>query len=165
MEREKGFYTLRGYERMRQAEKSVTPSMEDYLEMAYRLSRGKRYTRISDLAGALNVQPPSASRMAQKLAEASYITYEKYGVIELTEKGRRLGSYLLKRHETIAEFLQMIGVTEGLLEETEKIEHSLSKKTVEQIMKLVSFMRENQEWRRMFELSKAPVEVTQPSSQ
>lgn len=153
-DKKKGFYTVRGYERLMQMDKSVTPSMEDYLEMAYRLSREKGYTRIGDLAGALNVQPPSASKMVQKLAEASYISYEKYGAIELTEKGREMGDYLLKRHETIAEFLQIIGVTEGLLEETEKIEHNLSRKTVEQIMTLVRFMRDNQEWKEMFELYK-----------
>jgi len=31
-DKKKGFYTVRGYERLMQMDKSVTPSMEDYLE-------------------------------------------------------------------------------------------------------------------------------------
>ncbi len=146
-DQEKGFYTVRGYARLRQDDKSsVTPSMEDYLEMAYRLSRDRGYTRIGDLASALHVQPPSASKMVQKLSEVSFLNYEKYGAIELTGQGRELGEYLVKRHEAIERFLKIIGITRDILEETEKIEHSLSQETVEQIMLLVQFMEENQQW-------------------
>ncbi|NLM89411.1 MAG: Fur family transcriptional regulator, partial [Syntrophomonadaceae bacterium] len=69
--------------------------MEDYLEMVYRLSRDKGYTRISDLASALNVQPPSATNMVQKLSETPYLKYERYGLLKLTESGEEVGKYLL----------------------------------------------------------------------
>ena len=39
--------------------------MEDYLEMIYRLSKENGYTRINELSNALNVQPPSATRMVK----------------------------------------------------------------------------------------------------
>lgn len=136
------FYTVRGYE-IRQAHNSLSSSMEDYLEMAYRLSKDKGYSRINDLARALNVQPPSASRMVQKLADLNFMDYKKYGVIELTEQGKQIGEYLLKRHATIEEFFRIIGVTDGILEETEKIEHHLSRQTVEQIAILVQFLKES----------------------
>jgi Mn-dependent DtxR family transcriptional regulator len=136
------FYTVRGYE-LRQAHKSLSSGMEDYLEMAYRLSRDKGYARINDLARALNVQPPSASRMVQKLADINFLNYKKYGVIELTEQGKIIGEYLLKRHATIEEFLKIIGVSGGILEETEKIEHNLSHQAVAQISILVQFLKEN----------------------
>ncbi|MGI5921771.1 MAG: transcriptional regulator MntR [Syntrophomonadaceae bacterium] len=136
------FYTVRGYE-LRQAHNQISSSMEDYLEMAYRLSQEKGYTRVNDLARALNVQPPSASRMVQKLADAKLMNYEKYGVIELTDNGKEIGKYLLKRHATIEEFLKIIGVTDGILEETEKIEHHLSPQTIDQIYILVQFLKVN----------------------
>lgn len=149
-DKEKDFYTVRGYERLRQEDKPVTPSMEDYLEMIYRLSGERGFTRIGDLAGALHVQPPSASKMVQKLSEVSFLNYEKYGVIELTGQGRELGAYLVKRHETIERFLRFIGTTQHILEETEKIEHNLSIETVKQIMLLVQFMEGNQQWMDAF---------------
>jgi Mn-dependent DtxR family transcriptional regulator len=149
-DKEKDFYTVRGYERLHHAAKTVTPTMEDYLEMAYRLSKDRGFTRMGDLAGALHVQPPSASKMVQKLADVSFLNYEKYGVIELTGQGRELGEYLVKRHETIERFLRFIGADQNVLEETEKIEHNLSAETVQQIMLLVRFMDENQRWMDAF---------------
>jgi len=147
---EGNFYTIRGYERLRQDDKPVTPTMEDYLEMIYRLSKDRGFTRIGDLAGALHVQPPSASKMVQKLAEVSFLNYEKYGVIELTAQGRELGEYLVKRHETIERFLRFIGADRSVLEETEKIEHNLSTETVKQIMLMVQFMEQNQQLMEAF---------------
>ncbi len=144
------FRTVRGYQIKQQETKAITASMEDYLEMIYRLAQEKGYTRMGDLATALNVQPPSASKMVQKLAEMGYLQFEKYGVIELSKKGRKHGQYLLKRHETLERFLGIIGVKDQLLEETEKIEHYISPETIEKIMLLVEFMEDNPEWLQAF---------------
>lgn len=140
------FYTVRGYALLKQEDKLLTPSMEDYLEMSYRLSLEKGYTRIGDLAEALHVQPPSTSKMVQKLTELGYVHYEKYGLIELTEEGQDLGAYLLKRHRLIEKLLTLIGVTANILEQTEKIEHNISEETADRIESLVQFMEDNQDW-------------------
>jgi len=144
--KQQDFYTVRGYSLLKQEEKQLTPSMEDYLEMSYRLTLEKGYARIGDLAEALHVQPPSASKMMQKLTELGYVQYEKYGLIELTSKGNELGRYLLKRHQIVEKLLILIGVTDNLLEQTEKIEHNLSAKTLEKIETLVLFLEDNQDW-------------------
>lgn len=146
----KEFYTVRGYALLSQDDNVLTPSMEDYLEMAYRLGRDKGYARMGDLAEALNVQPPSASKMVQKLAEIGYFNYEKYGVIEFTELGRETGEYLLRRHETIENFLTMLGVTQNILEDTEKIEHNISEETYKQILLFVQFMQKNAQWQESY---------------
>lgn len=145
------FYTARGYALLNQDDSILTPSMEDYLEMAYRLGNEKGYTRISDLAEALNVQPPSASKMVQKLAEGGYIIYERYGVIEFTKKGLETGAYLLQRHRAIEEFLQVLGVKDNILADTEKIEHNISAETHRQITIFLRFMRESPEYKLALE--------------
>lgn len=142
-EKQSKFHTVRGYELIDLAGKVLSSSMEDYLEMIYRLASPKGYTRISDLSTALNVQPPSASKMVQKLADLAYLHYQKYGLIELSESGKLLGEYLLYRHEVINNFLFMLGVNKDILEETEKIEHNLSKETVNRINCLLSFWAEH----------------------
>ncbi|HHX77868.1 MAG TPA: DtxR family transcriptional regulator [Firmicutes bacterium] len=153
----KEFYTVRGYELIKQAENVLTPSMEDYLEMAYRLSLRKEFVRISDLAEALNVQPSSATKMVQKLADMGFFKYEKYGVIEFTDIGNETGRYLLKRHETIENFLYLIGVRQCLLEDTEKIEHNISAETYSQISLLTEFLLINPSFLERFEaFIKAP---------
>lgn len=138
----KDFYTFSEY--MKKEDNSLTASMEDYLEMIYRLSKDIGFTRIHDLSEALNVQPPSATKMVQKLAEINFLKYEKYGVIMLKEEGKMRGESLLKRHNTIKEFLEMLGVSEkDTLEETEKVEHTISKTTVQCFENFINFMKEN----------------------
>lgn len=131
------FYTFRGYANQHQG---LSASMEDYLEMIFRLSQDKPYTRIHDLAAALNVQPPSATKMVQKLAELDYLKYEKYGMIELTPSGRKIGTLLLERHERLAAFLRALGVKTNVLDDTERIEHNLSDETLACIFHFLEFM-------------------------
>ena len=150
MDTEKEFYTFRGYALQNQEGQRLTPSMEDYLEMIYRLAHEKGYTRINDLATILNVQPPSVTRMVQKLAEAKYLYYEKYGVIELTTLGLTIGQQLLERHKVVENFLKLLGVTHNTLEDTEKIEHVLSGETMKCIFNFVEFARQNPEWIKAF---------------
>lgn len=138
----KDFYTFSGY--MKKDENSMTASMEDYLEMIYRLSRDIGFTRIHSLSHALNVQPPSATKMVQHLAQLGLVQYQKYGFIMLEDKGKVLGAWLLKRHMILEEFMHMIGVNENsILEETEKVEHMFSRDTVRCFEKFVEFAKQN----------------------
>ncbi len=146
------FYTVRGYALLSQDESPLTPSMEDYLEMAYRLGKDKNYVRVSDLAEALNVQPPSASKMVQKLAEIGYFIYERYGVIEITDQGKAAGEYLLQRHETVEKFLSTLGVAANTLEDTEKIEHNISDETYQQMTLFLRFVQDNPQWLEAYKL-------------
>lgn len=138
------FYTFNEY--MRKEDKPLTASMEDYLEMIYRLSLNTGFTRIHELSHALNVQPPSATKMVQKLAELQLLKYEKYGVLILEEKGKILGDELLNRHNVIENFLRILDVSESdVLEETEKIEHTLSKQTTKCFQDFLQFIKDNPE--------------------
>lgn len=136
------FYTFNEY--MKKDESSLTASMEDYIEMIYRLSVSNGFTRINELSQALNIQPPSATKMVQRLAEMGYIKYEKYGFLMLEEKGKQVGAWLLKRHLIIESFMKMIGVKDSeVLEVTEKIEHMLSGDTTKRFENFVTFMNNN----------------------
>ncbi|NPV89627.1 MAG: DtxR family transcriptional regulator [Firmicutes bacterium] len=139
------FHTVRGYELQRQENRYVTPCMEDYIEMVYRLSENNSLVRMSDLSKALNVKLPSATKMVQKIAELSYINYEKYSLLRLTDRGRELGEYLIKRHSVIERFLRLIGVKEGLLEQIEKIEHNISEATLGRLELFIGFAESNPE--------------------
>jgi Mn-dependent DtxR family transcriptional regulator len=132
------FYTFGEY--MKKENHTLTASMEDYLEMIYRLSLDSHFTRIHDLSTALNVQPPSATKMVQKMSEYDLIHYEKYGIITLTDKGTKVGAFLLDRHNTIENFLKLIGISSNLLEQTEQIEHTLNEETLDSIKNLVNFI-------------------------
>jgi len=129
---------------MKKEDNSLTASMEDYLEMIYRLSMNTGFVRIHELSGALSVQPPSATKMVQKLSEFGLLKYEKYGYIMLEEKGREIGETLLKRHNIIEALLKIIGISPDIiLSETEKVEHTLCEETIKCIEKFISFIRLN----------------------
>jgi Mn-dependent DtxR family transcriptional regulator len=135
------FYTFSEY--MRKGG-PLTASMEDYLEMIYRLSLSAGFTRVNELAQALNVQPPSATKMVQRLARQGLVKYERYGVIILGAQGRQRGQALLRRHEAITEFLTAVGVGGAeVFEQTEKIEHTVSALTVRRAEDFAAFIKAN----------------------
>jgi len=121
------FRTVRGYQLL--SRMSLTPAMEDYLEMVYRASEISGYLRMNELAEKLHVRASSATKMVQKLGGLGLMKYKKYGVLELTDNGKELGAYLLARHNTVERFLSVIGIEENLLKETELIEHNISANT------------------------------------
>lgn len=136
------FHTFNEY--MKKEDNTLTASMEDYLEMIYRLSLNKGFLRINELSSALNVQPPSATKMVQKLAESKLVKYEKYGIIILEESGKKLGAILLNRHNIIENFLRILDVPDSrILDETEKIEHTISKETTKCFQDFIEFMKNN----------------------
>lgn len=145
MDKDRGFYTFRGYSLQDARRKnSLSASMEDYLEMVYRLSEEDSYTRVLELANALHVQPPSASRMLRRLAEEGLVEYEKYSIIRLTEQGYKIGSYLINRHNVLEEFLSLLGVPD-VLEDAERIEHNISAAAMSGIARLLLFFKDNPE--------------------
>lgn len=136
------FHTFNEY--MKKQDSALTASMEDYLEMIYRLSEKTGFTRIHELSNALNVQPPSATKMVQRLGKMNLIKYEKYGIIILEELGKEMGAILIKRHNTIESLLRILGVSEKtILEETEKAEHTLSEETIHCIEEFLDFAKGN----------------------
>lgn len=144
------FRTFRGYALARN-QKSLTPGMEDYLEMIYRLSARGEAVRVNTLARALNVKPPSVTSMVQRLQRRSLIHCQKYGHISLSLQGYQIGSFLLKRHHMLETFLQAIGVKEQLLENVERIEHNLTGEATECLSLLVQYIEENPDWFQPFQ--------------
>ncbi len=146
---EKDFYTFSGY--MKKDENLLTASMEDYLEMIYRLSLNTGFTRIHSLAQALNIQPSSATKMVQHLSHMGLIKYERYGYIMLEESGKVEGARLLNRHMIIEDFIRIIGVNQKrVLEETEKAEHMFCVETIQCFQHFVEFMVSHPEFKESY---------------
>jgi Mn-dependent DtxR family transcriptional regulator len=89
--------------------------------MIFRLSQDTGFIRIHALSDALSVQPPSATKMVQKLHELGLLKYEKYGYLMLEPRGREIGAALLRRHNIIESLLKLLGVPSAKVAcETEK---------------------------------------------
>lgn len=123
----------------------LSPSLEDYLEEIYRFSLSNDIIRVTDISQKLNVKLPSVTKALGRLRAAGYITYQKYGMIGLTDKGRQTGCYLVTRNTLLQEFLQTICVDCDVAAEAEAMEHYLSRTTIFSIERVMGFMRENPE--------------------
>lgn len=135
-----GFYTLKGYSHIEHG--GLTSSMEDYLEMIYRMQRQDQgVVRVSALAAALHVKPSSASKMAGNLRARDLIEFPRYGYITLTQAGRKAGEYLVRRHEIVHRLLCAVNGTANELEQCEKIEHFLNPQTVLNLEKFLDGRR------------------------
>ncbi|MEA4973433.1 Transcriptional regulator MntR [bioreactor metagenome] len=139
MNNQNDFHTMKGYEISSQNE--LTPTMEDYLEMICRISDSQSFVRIGELSNKLHVKPSSATKIVQQLKALGYIKFEKYGHVTLTEKGIETGTYLLYRHNVLHDFLCALNNSADELEQVEKIEHFLNKKTIDNIKSLAEQLK------------------------
>lgn len=131
------FYTANGYKMKNNSE--LSESMEDYLEMIMR--SGEETVRVSDLARSLNIRASSVTKMAIRLKERGMIKYQRYGTINLTEKGKQMAEFLIYRHDVLMNFFSTLNGTNDVLEEVEGIEHYLKSNTVENLSKLTKIIK------------------------
>lgn len=133
------FYTFTQYIK----NNNLTPASEDYLEMIYRLSKDIGYTKVTELANAINVKPPSVTKMLKKLDSLNLIIYKKYDVIHLTNEGKDISKFLFDRHNIISRFLKLINIEEKLLEQVEKIEHTVNLDVLNGFNSMLNFFDSN----------------------
>ncbi|MDD5748004.1 MAG: metal-dependent transcriptional regulator [Actinomycetota bacterium] len=111
-------------------------SFEKYIDVIYELSGKKGGARITDIAKALGISPPSVSEMVDHLVEIGLVTHDKYKHISLTPKGKRLGKGLDRKHEALKKFfIDILGVDEKIADRDAcEIEHVISKETLERML-------------------------------
>ncbi|EHQ87815.1 metal-dependent transcriptional regulator [Desulfosporosinus youngiae] len=127
----------------------LTPSLEDYLEELYRFSLSADTVRVTDLSIKLGVSLPSVTKALRKLKSGQYIYYQRYGEITLTDKGKKLGDFLVKRNQLLQEFLMLINTDCDIAAEAEAMEHYLSEATIRSIQAIVTFLNQNPEWHKV----------------
>lgn len=159
---ENEFHTIRGYQLKQQNENTLTPALEDYLEMTYRLCIEESHTRINKLSERLHVRPPSASKMVSRLIALGYLENDSTDRILLTDHGKVTGAYLLERHNIVERFFILIG-SPNPLKETEMVEHMLSFTTVLKIQAMLEFFIKNPEAVRRFEAVRNRVPFSETS--
>ena len=134
--------------------KKLSESIEDYLEVIYRIESKKGLVRTSDVSSFFGHKASSVTEMFQKLDERGLVNYEKYKGVTLTGKGKKIAKDVSRRHETLSSFLKILGVDEEIAEEDAcKIEHAVHKETMETLKDFVSFVQKapkDPKWLRHF---------------
>ncbi len=107
----------------------LSAKMEDYLKAIYRLEReGDPPVATSTLAETLEVTPPTATSMVEKLAERELIDREKYKGVTLTREGETVALEVIRHHRLLETFLtEKLGYDWAAVhEEAEILEHHIS---------------------------------------
>jgi DtxR family transcriptional regulator, Mn-dependent transcriptional regulator len=121
----------------------LTSNMEDYMEAIIMLSGENRVVRVKDIANKLSIKMPSVSAALAKLKDMELIMYEKYGYIELTDRGLEIADRVLKRHNCLIDFFTSILQIDCGNADNEacKVEHALAPQTCAQIHKFLDFYK------------------------
>jgi DtxR family Mn-dependent transcriptional regulator len=117
-------------------------TIEDYVEHVFDLQKGKKRVHTNDVASALKINPASVTEIFQKLSDEGYIDYEKYSGALLTEKGIKLAINTKKKHESLKNFLMLLGVSKEIAEKDAcEMEHILHNNTMDTVVKFVEVIR------------------------
>jgi len=103
--------------------------MEDYLKAIYRIERqGQPPVATSTIAETLDVTPPTATSMVEKLEERGLIEREKYKGVTLTTEGETVALEVVRHHRLLETFLtEELGYDwSEVHEEAEILEHHIS---------------------------------------
>ena len=124
-------------------QKQLTPTMEDYLEAIFLLSKERGAIRVKNISKKLGVKMPTVTHMLKTLGERGFIDYEKHEFLELTEKGRAIGEEINRRHNIIRRFLTDILKIDSNVadEEACQMEHGMSPETLNRLAKFMEFVQ------------------------
>jgi Mn-dependent DtxR family transcriptional regulator len=126
-------------------------STEDHLERIQELIERKGYARVADLASSLHLSTSAVSNMVRRLARRGFVNYERYRGFTLTSAGRQVAQHVKARHQTLTEFLELLGLdAETVNREVEDIEHHLRPETLKLFSQLVAFWRAQPEQLDLF---------------
>lgn len=126
----------------------LTHSSIHYLLAIHTLMKQYGYARGIDVARFLDLTRGSVSITINKLKSKGYIVEDINKFYQLTEKGKELvNSVLSKRHIADIFFKDVLQLSERIAEEDGcKIEHLLSKQTVEKLLSFTGyFLSDNKE--------------------
>ncbi|MDD5070134.1 MAG: metal-dependent transcriptional regulator [Candidatus Omnitrophica bacterium] len=145
--------------------KQVTPIMEDYLEVIGQLLEDDGQARVSQISKKLGVSKPTVSETLGKLKKLNLIKKSPYSQVELTERGREIAIQTQSKHDVLIAFLKDVLAVNQQIAESEacRIEHNLSRQTVEKLTKFINFFATDKaiknKWFKVLESAKTVLEV------
>jgi len=121
----------------------LSSNMEDYLEAIAVLKKRDGVARVKDISRLVGVEPPSVASALNALSREGLVIHERYGYVDLTQKGSKLAGEIEKKHRVLLEFLTGILDIDPAIagEDACKMEHSVSSETMKKITKFLDFVR------------------------
>lgn len=122
--------------------KSLSRSMEDYLETIFHLTQDRGFARVKDIASRMNVHMPSVTGALQTLSGRGLVNYEPYAVVTLTPRGEVVARQLVRTHVALKTFLtRILGLPDSQADDDAcRMEHAISDKTLNRLIDFIEFV-------------------------
>ncbi|MDD5208061.1 MAG: metal-dependent transcriptional regulator [Elusimicrobiales bacterium] len=123
--------------------KTLSTSLEDYLEAAYTLSRKDGFCRATGISRQLKVSKPSVNAAVKALAARGLLEHERYGYIRLSPSGTKAGAEIAARHLLLKDFfISVLAMDPGQAElDACRAEHALSPGALDRVGALAVFLK------------------------
>jgi DtxR family Mn-dependent transcriptional regulator len=123
--------------------KPLSESMENYLEVIWKLEKTQKVARAKDVAEGLGIQPGSVTGALKTLVEKELINYAPYSFITLTERGRKIAQDITRRHRVLEHFLHDVLQLDSTTADSTacRMEHAIDSKTLERLMLFVQYIQ------------------------
>ena len=110
-------------------EKNLSSGLEDYLECIYNNIQTKGVVKAIEISKELDVSRASVTDALHRLASKSYINYERYGSIEITQKGINKAKEVIDKHNILKNFFEKVLLLQRdeASENACRIEHVITK--------------------------------------
>lgn len=117
----------------------LSESLENYLETIAFLKRENKIARVKDISKMMGVKNSSVNIALNVLSERGYVIHERYGYVDLTDKGQIIADDIQKKEDLLFSFLHnVLGVEKEIaLKDACKMEHTISDET---LAKLIYFV-------------------------
>lgn len=127
---------------MAKTTKTLSGSMEDYLEAIYNLKIKPQVARIKDIANYMGVKMPSATGAIRSLAAKGLVRHKPYNTVHLTEEGLIYARNITHRHQVIKDFLTSVLDLEekDADEEACVLEHAIAPETLKRLISFAEFV-------------------------
>lgn len=123
--------------------KNISESLENYLRAIYILHIDGKIPRIKDISKMLDVRNASTVEAIKRLEKSGMITHEKYGYIDLNEKGLAYGERVYRKYITLIDFF--VNILNLSKEEAYKlscgIEHHMTKDFFTSLEAMILFIK------------------------
>lgn len=122
--------------------RSLTSSLEDYLEAVYHLVQEQKVARVKDIAKRVGVRMPSVVKALGQLAARRMIHYEPYKFVTLTSEGEKAGAEIARRHELLCEFMERVLAVDHETAERNAchMEHAMGPVVLERFIDFLEFV-------------------------
>ena len=123
---------------------TLTPVLEDYMEVIFNLIESNYVARVKEIADNMDVKMPTVTSTLKKLSKMKLVNYDPYSVVTLTPEGKKVAKRIIFKHETLMDFFnKILLVPEKIAYENAcKFEHSVDNLLLDRLQMFTNFINE-----------------------